>query len=330
MKIFKLALLVLFGLSSVIILAVVFLHISPAKTYPIPSRKSTANQETLIRGKYLVDNVAHCQHCHSPMQNDKFGFPSYPDSAFSGTFLMGHEAGLPGEMYTANLTPYFLGKYSDDELFVALTQGIAKDGHTMFPIMPYMAYGTMDPEDVWSMIDYLRTLPAIKADRPKATIDFPVNMLVKLGAPEPKPVSLASLKTEEDLGKYMVTVAGCLECHTPENEKHEPDMNLVGAGGRVFIMPDGAKLTTPNISSHADGLGTWTMDRFVNRFKQYDDSTYQIPTVSAGQMNTYMAWHYFAKMKTEDLQAIYKYLKTLPAHPGRKEIFQPATALAQE
>lgn len=312
-----------------IVASVGYLTVKPAQTWPVQPREVVDKREALARGKYLVENVAHCQHCHSPMHGNLYAFPTKPDSLFSGTYLMGRAQGLPGEFYTANLTPHNLAKYADEELFRALTQGVAKDGHVMFPMMPYMAYGTMDPNDVWAMIDYLRTLKPIKADHPASVIDFPVSLLVKLGQPAPKPVSLEALKTEAQQGGYLVTIAGCIECHSPENEKHEPDMTLAGAGGRKFILPDNSTLVTPNITPHADGLGNWSADRFVARFKQYQDTTYKPHEVKPGEKNTYMAWHYFSRMDERDLRSIYAYLKTLPAKAGQHVVFTPATAQAK-
>ncbi|MEZ4764059.1 MAG: hypothetical protein R3C26_13015 [Calditrichia bacterium] len=51
--------------------------------------------------------------------------------------------------------------------------------------------------------------------------------------------------------------------------------------------------------------------KFINRFKQYADSSYQSPVVSINEFNTIMPWTMYAGMSEEDLGAIYAYLKTV-------------------
>ena len=63
---------------------------------------------------------------------------------------------------------------------------------------------------------------------------------------------------------------------------------------------------TPDIET---GIGRWTKEDFLNRFKEY---TNKISTVKPGELNTPMPWGQFAGMKDEDISAIYDYLKTIP------------------
>jgi hypothetical protein len=39
-----------------------------------------------------------------------------------------------------------------------MTTGVSKDGHALFPIMPYPYYASMDPQDANDIIAYIRTL----------------------------------------------------------------------------------------------------------------------------------------------------------------------------
>jgi hypothetical protein len=45
--------------------------------------------------------------------------------------------------------------------------------------MPYMAYGKMDKEDIYSIIAYQRTIPAIESNVPKSKPKFPMNFIIK-------------------------------------------------------------------------------------------------------------------------------------------------------
>jgi mono/diheme cytochrome c family protein len=310
-------------LGILLFLTALFLILKPAQQWQVPAKElGVAEDLQLVRGKYLVENIAHCAHCHSETDSNKFGFPVLPNTKYAGAFLLGHKQGVPAELYGSNITPYKLAEYTDSELYRSLTQGYAKDGHVMFPIMPYLAYGKMDPQDIWAMIAYLRKLPSIKKDVPKSEIDFPVNILVKLGQQEPKPTFLYNLKKPEELGSYYANIAGCIDCHSPENEKHEPDLTKAGAGGREFLMPGGMLVRSSNITPHA--LGNWTEARFVARFKQYADSAYQPPVVKPGELNTYMAWHSFSGMTETDIKSIYSFLKTLPSNPNEVVKFEKA------
>jgi hypothetical protein len=89
-------------------------------------------------------------------------------------------------------------------------------------------------------------------------------------------------------------------------------MESAFAGGREFLFPNGAVVRSSNITPDKEtGLGTWTKESFIQRFKSYADSSYVIPTVGPDEFNTIMPWTMYAKMKEEDLAAIYAYLQTV-------------------
>ena len=78
----------------------------------------------------------------------------------------------------ANLTPYHLGNWTDGEIFRAITTGVSRDGHALFPVMPYTSYAKMDPADIKDIIAYLRTLKPIHNAIPAAESDFPMNFII--------------------------------------------------------------------------------------------------------------------------------------------------------
>ena len=111
-------------------------------------------------------------------------------------------------------------------------------------------------------------------------------------------------------GKYLTTMASCGDCHTPF-EKGTYDMEKFMAGGRSFPMPGGL-LTSPNLTpSKTNGLGNWTEEMFVARFKAYQDSSYIVPTVGLEDYNTIMPWLMYSTMEEKDLKAIFAYIKSL-------------------
>jgi hypothetical protein len=71
------------------------------------------------------------------------------------------------------------------------------------------------------------------------------------------------------------------------------------------------------------GIGAWTEELFVSRFKQYADSGYQAPSCPPGSFNTLMPWTSYARMKKEDLAAIFQYLRQVKAIPNTVRKFTP-------
>jgi hypothetical protein len=93
------------------------------------------------------------------------------------------------------------------------------------------------------------------------------------------------------------------------------------SGGRSFPFPDGSVVTSSNITPDPEtGIGSWTEEMFVSRFKQYADSGYVNPKVNPGEFNSLMPWTMYAGMKEEDLKAIFAYLKTLK--PMKNEVIK--------
>jgi mono/diheme cytochrome c family protein len=182
-------------------------------------------------------------------------------------------------------------------------------------LMNYPAYGRSDQEDIVSMIAYLRTLSAIPNDVPQTELDFPVSYIVNTiparAALAPRPDSSNS----EAYGKYVVTMASCIVCHSPV-DKGKIVAGMEFAGGREFASSGGHILRSPNITPEKEtGIGNWTREMFMRRFRQYADSGYTPRHTGRNEPNTPMPWLAFAGMHENDLSAIYSYLKTIkPIH----------------
>ena len=123
-------------------------------------------------------------------------------------------------------------------------------------------------------------------------------------------------------GEYMLVAGGCADCHTKFERGKYVGQHL--AGGREFVFPDGRVLRSANLTPHKSGIGTWTKEQFVERFKMYDPETYVPDHVKPGDFQTVMPWVIYAGMETEDLAAIFEYLKTLPGADNVLEKYAPA------
>jgi hypothetical protein len=235
-----------------------------------------------------------------------------------GGLEIGEELGAPGTFYAKNITPAGVGNWTDGELFRAITEGVNKDGEPLFPMMPYLEYGKMDKEDIYSIIAYMRTLKPIQKEVPKSKANFPMSLIMRTmpvkSEFKTKPNGLDKIAS----GKYLVESAGCMHCHTP-NDKGEYDMNMLMAGGNEMIMPGNNILRSSNITPDTEsGIGLWTKEIFIKRFKAALEPTFKNTNVKQDEFNTIMPWTVYAGMSEGDLGNIYEYLKSLK--PVRNQV----------
>ncbi|MBC5993449.1 c-type cytochrome [Pontibacter cellulosilyticus] len=280
------------------------------------------------RGEYLANHVAVCVDCHSNRDWSKYAGPPIPGTEGKGGDVFDHAVGFPGVFYARNITSdkeTGLGNWTDGEIYRAMTKGVSKNGDPLFPVMPYHYYNQMSKQDAYAVIAYIRTLKPIKNKIPEAKPDFPMNLIMRTMPLKEDAHTDANTLTNEVLqGKYLLTIAGCAECHTPQ-DKGKPVEGKYLAGGFEFKFPNGAVVRSVNITpDQKNGIGTWSEDMFVQRFKAYNNTAAANQKVSPEEMNTVMPWTMYSGMKEEDLRAIYKYLKTLEPNNNKVERFTPA------
>lgn len=266
--------------------------------------------ERIARGEYLANHVTVCIDCHSTRDWNYFSGPITPGNLGGGGERFGKEIGLPGTIYSRNITPYRLSDWTDGEVFRLITTGVSKDGHAIFPLMPYKNYGKMDREDLYCIISYIRSLPAVKNEVPESELDFPVNFIVNT---IPEKAELGTRPDTSDVlnyGKYVINAAGCVECHSQVDDKGNRILGTEFGGGRGFIFPGGV-VHSANITTDATGIASMSKDAFIALFKMYADSSYQPAKVAATDYNTPMPWVMYAGMTEQDLGAIYDYLQTV-------------------
>ena len=286
---------------------IAFPKVSPAKDIKI-----SATPEQLARGEYLANHVVVCVDCHGARDWTKFSGPIIEGTEGMGGEIFDHRYNFPGSFSAKNITPSGIGDWSDGEVYRMITEGVTKDGDAVFPVMPYPGYKHMTEEDVKSVIAYIRTLKPIENKVPESKPDFPMNIIMRTMPQPATPMSKADLSTQEGYGKYLLNIAGCWDCHT-KKVKGEPVEGMFLAGGFEFQLPYGI-VRSSNITPHEEtGIGYWTEDAFVNRFKSYSTEETRNIKVLAGQYQTVMPWTMYAKMTEDDLRAIYKYLRTIPA-----------------
>ena len=177
----------------------------------------------------------------------------------------------------------------------------------------------------------LVAIVAAEAARPKA---------------QPRPAQ-PSFAERVQRGKYLVTIGGCHDCHTPwivqPNGKPGPDMSRALSGHpmqfriekpaqhtsdrfAVSIAPMNTAYSGPwGVSFAANltpdkmtGTGIWTFDIFKNTIRNGRHWGVARPLLPP------MPWFNYREMTDEDLRAVYSYLRTLK--PIHNEVQQPILA----
>jgi mono/diheme cytochrome c family protein len=274
---------------------------------PVPQVSVAMTPERIERGRYLANQVMSCTYCHSGRDWAYFSGPIAEGQLGRGGEVFDERVGFPGRLIAANLTPSGLGTWSDGEILRAMTGGLSRDGHALFPVMPYDSYRKLSPADAEAVVAYLRSLPAVPAPPAgKRVLNFPLNFIVNAipSKPEPRAVDPAD---KVAYGEYLMSLSGCAFCHTPVDSRQRaiPGMRL--AGGRPWPV-NGVMVRSSNISPDREtGLGTWSLGKFIERFRRYQGPAGRIRASEVGY-NTQMPWLLYADLTDADLEAMYAYI----------------------
>jgi mono/diheme cytochrome c family protein len=274
---------------------------APEEKSPAPS----AEQTRLERGRYLVENVAHCFFCHSELDWTAEGAPPKPGRAGAGAVFP--DENIPFLLVASNITPdpeTGIGQWSDEDLGRAVREGVGRDGRRLFPMMPYELYRGMSDEDLAAVIAYLRSVPSVRSELAKTELPEPVKEMLPPHQPVAQPVPPPDALDPVKRGAYLAQIAECAACHTPvDHQKMQPIMVLAFAGGLEFKGPWGL-LHSPNITMDASGIAHYDEALFLQVMKTGN--------VGGRKLNSIMPWGYTRHMTDDDLKAVFAFLKTLP------------------
>jgi len=119
-----------------------------------------------------------------------------------------------------------------------------------------------------------------------------------------------------DRGKYLVTLAGCNDCHTPGYFFGKPDMARYLGGSEVaFEIPGVGAFPGRNITPDKEtGIGNWTAEQIVTALQQG-----QRP--DGRTLAPIMPYHAFSYLTKEDASAIAAFLQSIP--PVKNEVPGP-------
>jgi mono/diheme cytochrome c family protein len=226
---------------------------------------------------------------------------------------------LPGRIVASNITPdpeTGAGNWTDDQLARAIREGIGHDGRALFPMMPYTSLRHMSDEDLASLVVYIRSLPPVRHELPSTEIIFPVKYLIRT-VPEPVTARVDSPDRTDPVkwGQYLVTIASCSECHTPQ-ARGVAVPGLEYGGGFTLEGPWGAAASS-NITPDASGISYYDEALFVQAMRT--------GYVKARKLNSIMPFEEFGKLTDDDLKAMFAYLRTLKPVKHRVDNALPPT-----
>lgn len=269
--------------------------------------------ELLKHGEYVA-RLSDCVACHS-----------VPDGApFAGGLKM---ATPVGNIYTTNITPEKdtgIGAYTLADFDRAVRKGVAKDGHRLYPAMPYPSYVKLSDEDIKALYAWFRhEVKPVKQENKPSDIPWPLNMRWPLAFWNVAftPTHSWQPKTGQDVqwnrGAYLVEGPGhCGSCHTPRslafNEKGLDDSSqhfLAGASLDGWYAPS----LRGDINT---GMARWSEEDVYTFLKTGRNQHGVVFGSMAEVFNNSTQF-----MSDEDLWAIARYLKSLP--PGSQNQQQP-------
>ncbi len=268
---------------------------------------SAAETDLIKQGEYLA-RAGDCVACHTA----KGGKP------FAGGLPMETPIGV---IYSTNITPdkTGLGDYSFEDFDKAVRHGVVKNGSTLYPAMPYPSYARVSDSDMQALYAYfMKGVEPVAQANKDSDIPWPLSMRWPLAAwrwmfaptVEEHPAQVAA-DPVISRGAYLVEGLGhCGACHTPRALTMQ-EKALSAADGTAFLSgsaPLEGWIAKSLRGDHKDGLGSWSEEQLVQFLKtgRSDRSA-----VFGGMSDVVV--HSMQYMSQDDLTAIARYLKSLPA-----------------
>jgi mono/diheme cytochrome c family protein len=109
-------------------------------------------------------------------------------------------------------------------------------------------------------------------------------------------------------GRYLVTIAGCSDCHTPGALIGAADMKRYLGGSDIgFSIPGQGVFVGQNLTPDKEtGIGSWTSEQIITAIRMGKRP-------DGGELSGVMPYAAFSHLTDEDAQAIAAFLKSLPA-----------------
>ena len=219
-----------------------------------PASATVYTAQTIEKGRQLAA-LGNCAQCHSTPDGGALAGGLAMDTPF-------------GTVYSTNITPDVatgIGAWSFSAFQRAMREGVARDGHRLYPAFPYTAYTRMTDEDLTALYAWLMSQPPARAEASSTQLKFPFSLRPLLAGwnalyleAGPRPGSEAARSAQWQRGEYLVNGVGhCGACHTPRN--------ALGAeqGGTAFLSGAMVKgWEAPSLTARQPGPVPWTEQAF--------------------------------------------------------------------
>jgi mono/diheme cytochrome c family protein len=278
--------------------------------------KVQSTPERLARGGYLVNQAMSCGGCHTTRDGN---FETGGERA--DMHLGGQAASFPKQgfkFWTPNLTPDVetgLGGWSDDEIMRAIRDGIGKDGHLMFPMMPFTSYQHVSDEDLRAIVAYLRSVPPVKNKRTVAQNEygFLIEFFLGRGIMHHQPahdVPQPNMTDKLRYGEYVMRLGHCWECHsaTGTGPRDVGEEGFMSGWDEPDELPGVGKVYMRNLTPDREtGLGKYSaaqIKQALRSGKRLDGKQMAAP------MSIFTP--HLSGLTDDDMDALVGFLKALP------------------
>jgi len=172
-------------------------------------------------------------------------------------------------------------------------------------VMPSEVFVKLSIPDLSALISYIKQVPSVSRNIPETKLHFLGRTLLALGklpilvaskTDHAAPIKLRNPMDTLELGNYMTEVYSCKGCH---------GTNL--SGGRKMGVPG----APPSTNLTNTGTGSWAKVDFIRILRsgiKHDGK----------QMHDIMPWQNAGQLTDQEMNAIWVYLKSIPAVPTGK------------
>jgi mono/diheme cytochrome c family protein len=286
-------------------LAVVVLLLCASTPSQAQQTQTATNATPANNGEYLA-RAGDCVACHSA----KGG------KAFAGGLKMGTPMGA---IYSTNITPdpdTGIGNYSLEDFDRAVRSGVAKDGHHLYPAMPYPSYAKISDNDLKDLYTFfMKDVPAVKQPNKQNEIPWylsprwPLALWSLVFAPKTGFTPDSGHDAVWNRGAYLIEgLEHCGACHTPRGIAIQE--KALDTSSSAYLQ--GAELdawSAPNLrSDQLTGLGAWS----VEDIEAFLKSGHSNRGVAFGSMLDVVN-NSTPYLTDDDVHAMAAFLKSLPA-----------------
>jgi len=246
-----------------------------------------ADSAVLARGEHVAKSLAKCVDCHG-------------DDLGGGVVI---DAPPIGHIEATNLTTGaggVLAMYDDAALERAIRHGIAADGRSLL-VMPSSEYNHLADDDIAALVAYIRSRPSVARTHRSSTIGPVIRAMWVAGQADPVPAAViahdaphlksAPMGNSVEAGAYIAS-NGCAGCH-----------GATYSGGPI---PGGPPDWKPAANITPSGIGHYSLKTFRTMLREgkRPDGTV---------VDTLMPVKATRQMSDEEIESVYKFLRTLPS-----------------